>query len=77
MSQHSAFQHLSIVAALALLASCAMQPFDPPSPDELKPGPGLFTGETGAFVINRAGETKEAPESDGTTTEDLTRPPLP
>jgi len=40
------------------LTSCGMHSWDPPAPDGLKSGPGLFTGRTGEFVIVRPEELK-------------------
>ncbi len=52
-------RRLSIVLAIAILlavAACARgTPFQPTAVDEIKPGPGLFTGEGGAFIIFRRG----------------------
>lgn len=52
-------RRLSIVLAIAILlavAACARgTPFQPTAVDEIKPGPGLFTGEAGAFIIFRRG----------------------
>lgn len=51
-------RHRWIVLALALLFALAAcdrgTPFQPAAVDEIKPGPGLFTGKAGAFVIYRA-----------------------
>lgn len=50
-------RRLLLVLALALLlalAACARgTPFQPAATDEIKPGPGLFTGEAGRLVIYR------------------------
>jgi hypothetical protein len=42
-----------LAAALALLVGAcgAPKPFSPPVADDIRPGPGLFTGETGELVI--------------------------
>lgn len=64
-------------AVLALLAGCGMEPFDPPRPDGIKPGPGLFTGESGEFVIFRAGAQDQEPAPKSEPIPDLTRPPAP
>ncbi len=57
MDVHISMRRVSIVLALALLlalAACGRgTPFQPTAVDEIKPGPGLFTGETGAFVLYR------------------------
>jgi hypothetical protein len=43
---------LVLAACLAALAACAgFEPMEPPSNTDMKPGPGLFTGKAGAFVI--------------------------
>jgi hypothetical protein len=43
---------LLAAACLAALAACAgFEPMDPPSNTDIKPGPGLFSGKTGEFVI--------------------------
>jgi hypothetical protein len=43
---------LLAAACLAALAACAgFEPMDPPSNTDMKPGPGLFSGKTGEFVI--------------------------
>jgi hypothetical protein len=46
-------RHLLLAAAcLVALAACAgFEPMDPPRNSDMKPGPGLFSGETGEFVI--------------------------
>lgn len=41
-----------IVLAALLLAACGeVRPFTPPATGEIPPGPGLFTGKKGEFVI--------------------------
>ncbi len=42
-----------LLAALALWSCAGVEPFDYRSDRELKPGPGLFTGEAGAAVLYR------------------------
>ena len=44
---------LVLLLGTAWLAACAAEPFDYTPPDELQPGPGLFSGEGGEFVIWR------------------------
>ena len=44
---------LSIALLLALAACAGGTAFQPAATDEIKPGPGLFTGEAGRFVISR------------------------
>ena len=49
----------AIVLVIALAACERGTPFQPQAVDELKEGPGLFTGEAGRFVIyprGRAGD---------------------
>ncbi len=59
MHMNISMRRLSIVLGIAILlavAACARgTPFQPTAVDEIKPGPGLFTGEAGAFVIFRRG----------------------
>jgi hypothetical protein len=62
-----------------LLAGCAdFEPFDPPVAGEMNPGPGLFSGPDGVFVLSR-GEAPEAadPDDEGSAEDPrtLTRPP--
>lgn len=38
---------------LALLACAGGEPLEPTRADEIPPGPGLFSGEDGEFVIYR------------------------
>ncbi|MET4702316.1 hypothetical protein ABIE65_005371 [Constrictibacter sp. MBR-5] len=43
-----------VIAALsaAALAACAnVKPFDYAAPHEVKPGPGIFSGQDGEFVL--------------------------
>ncbi len=44
---------LMLVLAIGFLAGCAgVEPFDyQPTADEMKPGPGLLSGDDGEFVI--------------------------
>lgn len=51
------------MAVLALLGGCAdLEPFDPPVAGEMNPGPGLFSGPDGVFVLSR-GDVAPAPET--------------
>ena len=34
------------------LSACGMEPFDAPRSQEIPPGPGVFTGQSGAFTIS-------------------------
>lgn len=65
---------MGVAATTLVLAACATapQPFDYRPGDDLKPGPGLFSGKDGAFTIHGSpapAETK--PSSD----ENKTPPP--
>jgi hypothetical protein len=48
-------------AAIGLLVGCAHQPLDeqPPQHGELAPGPGLFSGSDGGFIIVGDSKTKK------------------
>ena len=52
-------QWIMLLATAALMAGCAAspQPFDYHDDRDEKPGPGLFSGDQGGFVIHR-----ESPE---------------
>jgi hypothetical protein len=53
------------LAIVLLLAGCAdFEPFDPPVAGEMNPGPGLFSGPDGVFVLSR-GNVPEPDEPDG------------
>lgn len=60
MHMHISMRRVSIVLAIAILLALAAcergSAFQPTAVDEIKPGPGLFTGEAGAFVFYRKGE---------------------
>jgi hypothetical protein len=47
----------------ALLGACAAQPFEYHSGNDIRPGPGLFSGEPGAFVF-RSAESAAPPPRD-------------
>ena len=73
---------LAVCLLGGLLSGCAeLEPFDPPVAGEMKPGPGLFSGPDGEFVILRrkfpelSGEASQAPSRPAER--DLTRPPPP
>lgn len=56
--------HVAVLAVVAVVSGCASTPIDPDEiekADEIQSGPGLLTGEKGAFVINvkRPDLTKE------------------
>ena len=62
------------LAVLLLLAGCAdLEPFDPPVAGEMRPGPGLFSGPDGVFVLSR-GVIEPAAETEPDS-QALTRPP--
>lgn len=42
-----------VLLAAALVACSGVQPFDYTAIDEIQPGPGLFSGEAGEFVLYR------------------------
>ena len=48
-----AAQLLATFALAALLAGCGATPFEPPMPDRIPEGPGLLTGESGAYSLKR------------------------
>jgi hypothetical protein len=45
---------LAAVTLAAALAGCGAAPFDYHPAGDIRPGPGLFTGEKGAFVFTPA-----------------------
>jgi hypothetical protein len=44
---------LALLLGCLALAACAGEPFDYTPADRIQPGPGLFSGEDGEFVIYR------------------------
>ena len=60
---------LAGLAAFLVLAACASspEPFDYQQNNELKPGPGIFTGEEGVYTIYGPPPkpAKEAPAASG------------
>jgi hypothetical protein len=44
---------LAAFALAALLAGCGATPFQPPMPDQIREGPGMLTGESGAYSLKR------------------------
>ena len=54
-----------LLVAAALIAGCAtsLQPFDYHDDRDEKPGPGLFSGEEGGFVIH-GGDVDNPPEKE-------------
>lgn len=62
-----------MLAIVLLLAGCAdFEPFDPPVAGEMNPGPGLFSGPDGVFVLSR-GRFPEPDEPDGESSAEETR----
>ena len=51
---------VAVVTAVLAAAGCGMQPYEPPNNREDPPGPGLFSGKGGEFVIYR----KQEPAAD-------------
>jgi len=64
-------QWIAALAIAALMAGCAAspQPFEYHDDRDEKPGPGLFSGDQGGFVIHRESpdqtEEKKAPKPPG------------
>jgi len=57
-----AFRCLLAVAALGALAACSnVQPLGYTAIHEIRPGPGLFSGDDGVFVLYR-GDATDAEE---------------
>lgn len=53
-----------VIAGALTLAGCAgWEPLDYTPASELKPGPGLFTGDAGAFVIERRFSTPRSEQA--------------
>ncbi len=44
---------IGMICLMIVLASCAAEPFKFKPDNELKPGPGVFSGEEGEFTIFR------------------------
>ncbi len=55
------------VVVLGLAGCGSYEPFDPPVAGEIPPGPGLFSGPSGEFVIFRGGGTVEPPPDETET----------
>ena len=53
VSKRRVFVVLPLALLLALVACARGTPFQPAATDEIKSGPGLFTGKAGALVIYR------------------------
>lgn len=56
-------QALSLAVLGAALAGCGAAPFEYRSQREIPEGPGMFSGEKGAFVFGAGGSAKEAPKA--------------
>jgi hypothetical protein len=57
--------HIGLVAVILTVSACATspEPFDYQPDNELKPGPGLLSGEEGAFTIYRKPMEPGTPET--------------
>ena len=49
------------VGLLLGLSACGMEPFDAPRSQEIPPGPGVFTGQSGAFTISAPSRSERQP----------------
>lgn len=70
---------LSAVGLFMVLSCTAMEPYDYENERDQKPGPGLFSGENGAFTIYQSpepnsenGKTTAAPVDEAEKKEDNT-----
>ena len=67
-----------VLGALLILGACAhTEPFEYESYNEVKPGPGVFTGEKGTWTIYRQempAESQTAPEEETGTTKTEPKP---
>ena len=70
---------LSLLALAALLTGCEhIEPLPPREDGNLKSGPGLFTGEKGAFIISPSSFSKEeAPKKASRSSQEPSPKPLP
>lgn len=56
---------IPIAAGAVVLGGCSSwEPVDYTPPSEIKPGPGLVTGERGAFVVERQLATSKSKASE-------------
>jgi hypothetical protein len=62
------------VALLIAAGGCGFEPFEPPSSSELRPGPGLFTGKRGEWVILRPAEPETTAAEPGPQTDAVPQP---
>jgi hypothetical protein len=67
-----------LMTAVALIAGCAgsSQPFDYHDDRDEKPGPGLFSGEEGGFIIH-GGPADKAPAAEKTSEKKDSQPKAP
>ena len=59
MNRITDLMQAGIIFTCLLLSGCGGEPFNYEPPNELKPGPGLFSGEDGEFNLIGAPEKKE------------------
>lgn len=52
---------IAMAALLLGLSACGMEPFDAPRSQEIPPGPGVFTGQSGAFTISAPSRSERQP----------------
>lgn len=58
-------RHLIAMTLLAgMLAACAAEPFEYTPADEIPPGPGLISGETGEFELYRRNRDESETRND-------------
>ena len=58
------FQQAGCFLACLLLAGCGGEPYTYQPANELKPGPGLFSGEDGEFTLIGSPKKQEGSESE-------------
>lgn len=56
------FLQLVLLALLVCLAGCGGEPYTYTQENELKPGPGIFSGEEGEFQLIKSSREKEGEE---------------
>ena len=57
---------LIFMAALLLgLSACGLEPFDAPRSQEIPPGPGVFTGQSGAFTLSAPSRSERQAPTQG------------
>ncbi len=62
MRKRSIIRQAGVLCACLLLAGCGGEPYTYQPDHELKPGPGLFSGEDGEFTL--IGSPKEQEDSE-------------